>query len=201
MYVLLGEVHPKVEKLEEQANQAAVFINTISQSIKDTNQNVSLYLLTERSTCGSDFTIYWNKIHEDLSSNLFSDIISCDTRNEFLVCKVVRMLSELKNFNDKNNPSLYIDKFFDLIEKHKEIMSVTKDILDNPENIFSYPPLKDKNFDEQTKSKIKNMINNILNDIISHFVIKNNSLKFLEISCYGTSTSFADNSLYHFLII
>lgn len=167
LYVLLGEVHPDVKKLESQAKDAAGLINAISQSIKDTNKNVSIFLLTERSTCGSEYSLYWNKIHEDLSSNLYSEIISCDTRNEFLVCKVVRMLSELTNYKDKNNPSLYIDKFFDLIEKHKEIMSVTKDILDNPENIFSYPPLKDKNFDEQTKTKVINMINDTLNDIIN----------------------------------
>lgn len=167
LYVLLGEVHPKVEKLEEQANKAAVFINTISQSIKDTNQNVSLYLLTERSTCGSDFSIYWNHLHKDLSSNLYSEIISCDTRNEFLVCEATRLLNDLRKFNDIGNPNLYINKFFELIEKHKEIMSVTEDIIDNPENIFNYPPLKNKNFDEQTKTKIIKMITDNLNDIIN----------------------------------
>jgi len=167
LYVLLGEVHPEVEKLEEQANQAAVFINTISQSIKDTNQNVSLYLLTERSTCGSDFSIYWNHLHKDLSSKLYSEIISCDTRNEFLVCEATRLLNNLRKFNDISNPNLYINKFFELIEKHKEIMSVTEDIIDNPENIFNYPPLKNKNFDEQTKTKIIKMITDNLNDIIN----------------------------------
>lgn len=87
LYVLLGEVHPIIKNLELQAQDAAHFVNAISQSIKDTNKNVSIFLLTERSTCGTDFSKYWNKIHEDLSSNLYSDIISCDIRNEFLVCE------------------------------------------------------------------------------------------------------------------
>jgi len=163
LYILIGEVHPSIKNLKSQAQDAAQFVNSISEAIKNRNKNVSIFLLTERSTCGTDFSKYWNKIHEDLSSNLYSDIISCDIRNEFLVCEAMRLLSELMNYNELGNSELYINKFFVLVEKHKEMFRVTREIIGNPENIFNYPPLQNKDFDEQTRTKIINMINNILN--------------------------------------
>jgi len=139
LYVLIGEQHEKLT----QHSEASTFINLIAKIIKNTNTNIPIFLLTEATLVETDESKYWNNIHADISNTLFTKIVKCDIRQKTIRNNILTMFNNQDDINLLKN----IDPFF----------QTTKDFLDvsnNPEVIFTHPPLVSKFYDQETKEYI-----------------------------------------------
>ncbi len=165
LYVLIGEQHRKLS----QHSEASSFINTIAKIIKNTDQDIPIFLLTEATPVETDESKYWNNLHTDISNTLFRQIVKCDIRQNTIRNNILTMFNNRDDLNFLKN----IASFF----------QTTKDFLDvsnNPDIIFTHPPLFSKYYDQETKQFIIDIAKSRLAIDIDNTSYKNEVQKFLN---------------------
>lgn len=184
IFVLLGEVHPEYSKLLVQSKNVGDFLHELAKSVKNISSSTNIYLLTEsQPTLFTMENIYWANIHNNLKTNQetenrtdFTKITYCDIREEFLLKKLALLSNTFQNNIEKKlykNNQQFINDLVDIIRKCSEIIQVSKDIIETPQNIFNHSPFKEKNVQDETKIKVTELIQHQLNRQIGSNVYKN----------------------------
>ena len=150
-----------------------VLINKIFDKIQQNDKSSKIYLLTENANSEDSAHDYWNFLHFYLEEKKYSEVLKCDIRRDFIKFDIIQQHSYIEGTTNKD---YFILITIQLLEKLIKITNMTDEIINDPTKILNYPPLSDKQLDEEMKIHISN----IIRDKLSHKPYKNNPKTYMN---------------------
>lgn len=178
LYILIGEKHdesiiakinkymkentkpPKVEDLRRiiPSPKVTMLINNIANKIKQIDGSSNIFLLTEGTKSKDLEHLYWNFLHSFFVESLYSEIIKCDIREEFIKSEIIKLSNKLYSYNDYPNAKSFVTIWIEAIEKTITLTKISSEIIKKPIEIINYPPFIGKDFNEEMKTHIVDII-------------------------------------------